>query len=62
MLRQEISIIASKLRSEYLNKEEYPDSISFEQAVNLNVEMLEKALQMYNSSLMEREKRILKGR
>lgn len=59
-MKQDISIIASRLRSEYLNNAEQQENFTYEQAVKLNIEMIEKALQMYHEKLMERERKLFK--
>lgn len=57
MMQQEISIIAGKLSSEYLDSESYPESIDYETAVKLNIEMIERALSMYHEKVSEQSKR-----
>lgn len=59
MMQQEISIIAGKLMSEYLDSESYPENIDYETAVKLNVEMIEKALTMYHEKVSEQSNRRL---
>jgi hypothetical protein len=59
-MRQEISIIVSRLKADYFEKQNQQENITYEDAVNLNAQMLEKALQMYHQKLMERERRLFR--